>query len=89
MMRMPLPDDFIQEVRALHESEDRGYHAWSHPLDMIETMQPIRFLLQDRLAVLSAIVTHDVVYDAHRTDKRSSAQSMPNAGSQGSYLTRR
>lgn len=65
---MPLPDDFVGEVRTMHEGEDRGYHAWSHPLDMIQTMQPIRHLLHDKLAFLVAIVTHDAIYDPRRHD---------------------
>ena len=68
MNRMPLPDDFVSEVRAMHEGDDRGYHAWSHPLDMIETLQPIRRLIRDRLALLAAIVTHDAIYDPRRQD---------------------
>ena len=68
MKRMPLPDDLIDELRAKHDGEDRGYHDWSHPLDMITTMQPIRLLLQDALAVVCATVTHDVINDPHRTD---------------------
>lgn len=65
---MPLPDDLVAELRSMHEGEDRGYHAWSHPLDMIQTMQPIRHLLHDKLAFLAAIVTHDAIYDPRRPD---------------------
>ncbi|MFZ3482217.1 hypothetical protein [Sphingomonas sp. 3-13AW] len=68
MKRVPLPDDLVAEARAMHETDARGYHSWSHPLDMLEASQPIRALLHDRLAIMAAIILHDIVYDPRRAD---------------------
>jgi len=65
---VPLPYETIAELRSMHEDENRGYHAWSHPLAMLRTMATIPSTLHDRLAFLCSVVTHDVVYDPRRTD---------------------
>jgi predicted metal-dependent HD superfamily phosphohydrolase len=74
-MTTRLPDDLVAEIRAMHEGENRGYHAWSHPLRMLDDVRAVRDRLHDLLAVRCAIVTHDVVYDPRRRDneERSAA----------------
>lgn len=66
--QVPLPYELVAELRSMHEDEGRGYHAWSHPLDMLRTMDTIPSPLRDRLAFICSVVTHDVVYDPRRSD---------------------
>lgn len=65
---VPLPYHLIERLRRMHEGENRGYHAWSHPLQMLRTMSTIPVQLRDPLSVICSTVTHDVVYDAARSD---------------------
>lgn len=68
MTRIPLPDDVVERLRTMHEEGDRGYHGWSHPLDLLEKIVPIAHLLHDVVAVRCAAITHDVFYDVDRSD---------------------
>lgn len=65
---VPLPYEVVAEIRSMHEGEDRGYHAWSHPLDMLRTMATIPSPLRDHLAFVCSTITHDAIYDPRRTD---------------------
>ena len=68
MSRMPLPDAVAATIRAMHEGPERGYHGWSHPLDLLEITDSIRPLLNDALAVRCADILHDCIYEAHAND---------------------
>lgn len=65
---VPLPHDVLAEIHSMHEGEDRGYHAWSHPLDMLRILETIPADIHDRLSLVYATVTHDAVYDPRRID---------------------
>ena len=72
---MPLPPDLLETVQALHSGPDRGYHAWSHPQSLLALLEGVRVRLHDPLAVECAILLHDAVYDATRSDnERKSAE---------------
>ena len=68
MTRIPLPDDVVAKLRKMHEEGDRGYHGWSHPVDLLEKIHTISGLLHDVLAMRCAAITHDVIYDVSRKD---------------------
>lgn len=65
----------IERLQALHADSARGYHAWSHPQALLALMAEVREQLHDPLAVECAILLHDAIYDAGRTDneQRSAA----------------
>lgn len=62
-----LEPHLLDEVRRMH-GDGRGYHDWSHPLEMFRTIAPVRHLLHDEIAFAWAIATHDVFYDPKRSD---------------------
>ena len=69
-----LPADLVGRIRALHETPERGYHAWSHPQALLQLLGEVRGHLHDPLAVECAILLHDAVYDPTRSDnERQSA----------------
>ncbi len=63
-----LPTHLIRRIRPLYDDPRRGYHAWSHPLALLELLAEVRDRLADPLAVECAILLHDAVYDPRRTD---------------------
>jgi predicted metal-dependent HD superfamily phosphohydrolase len=70
-----LPPALLQDIRALHEGPDRGYHAWSHPAALLAMLSDVASYLHDRDAVECAIVLHDAIYEPLKPDneKRSAA----------------
>jgi len=64
-----LPKDVLDTAQRLHSGPERGYHAWSHPLALLDLLLPdVRGQLNDPLAVECAILLHDAVYDPTRSD---------------------
>jgi len=70
-----LPPQLIETIKALHAGPERGYHAWSHPAALLDLMEEVRDQLSDPAAVRCAILLHDAIYDAKRSDneRRSAA----------------
>ena len=70
-----LPPALLRKIEDLHSGPERGYHAWSHPQALLALLEEVRGQLQDPLAVECAILLHDAIYDATRSDneRRSAA----------------
>jgi predicted metal-dependent HD superfamily phosphohydrolase len=66
-----LSDTLLADIRALHESENRGYHGWSHPLALLGLLAEVETELDDPLAVRCAILLHDAIYEPRQSDNET------------------
>lgn len=71
-----LDDALITRIRNLHSSPDRGYHAWSHPLALLDLFEAVRSRLNDPLAVYCAIILHDAVYEPRARDNEARSAAL-------------
>jgi len=71
-----LDDALIAGLRDLHSGPDRGYHAWSHPLALLDLFETVRGRLDDPLAVYCAIVLHDAIYEPRARDNEARSAAL-------------
>ncbi|MDP2259644.1 MAG: hypothetical protein Q8J89_08005 [Caulobacter sp.] len=71
-----LDDALIARLRDLHSGPDRGYHAWSHPLALLDLFEIVRDRLNDPLAVYCAIVLHDAIYEPRARDNEARSAAL-------------
>lgn len=71
-----LDDALIAGLRELHSGPDRGYHAWSHPVALLDLFETVRDRLNDPLAVYCAIVLHDAIYEPRARDNEARSAAL-------------
>ena len=70
-----VPPPLLEDVRRRHAEPQRHYHDWSHVEALLGHFSAIADKIEDRDAVLYAVLFHDSVYDPRAKDneRRSAA----------------
>jgi predicted metal-dependent HD superfamily phosphohydrolase len=72
----PSLDALVQAAWDAHQTPPRHYHAWSHVLALVTAAQDVLPHLQQPAELWAALVFHDAVYVAGRTDNETASAAL-------------
>ncbi|MEM7688698.1 MAG: hypothetical protein AAF291_06725 [Pseudomonadota bacterium] len=73
--RWNVPSAMLDDLKQRHSEPQRRYHDWTHIEALLDHLETVQDRIEDRDAVVYAILFHDAIYDPRASDnEKRSAQ---------------